>query len=206
MKIRLSILALLAASSLFAQGLSVAVVDMETIFSEYYKTIKSEIKLQQQNKIYREYAVGLERELEDIQKRALQLRDDSQNVDFSEAVRREKQGDLQRIRLTFDDKRQELRQYQSEKKQKVRADFEKSRGDIIAEIVAVVQKEAQRRNLDMALDSSGKTLNGIPAFVHFRVSFDITEAIKALLNAGKEQELVQLKAQREQLQGGERRR
>ena len=206
MKIRLSILALLAASNLYAQGLNVAVVDMETIFSEYYKTIKSEITLQQQNKIYREYAVGLERELEDIQKQALQLRDDSQNVAYSEAVRRGKQEDLQRIRLTFDNKRQELRDYQDEKKQKVRADFEKSRGDIISEIVAVVQEEAQRRNLDMALDSSGKTLNGIPAFVHFRGSFDITEAIKTLLNAGHEQELVQLKAQRDQLQGGERQR
>ena len=58
MKIRLSILAILTAGNLLAQGLSVAVVDMEDIFSEYYKTIKSEITLQQQNKIYRDYAIG----------------------------------------------------------------------------------------------------------------------------------------------------
>jgi Skp family chaperone for outer membrane proteins len=204
MKIRLSILALLAAGNLLAQGLSVAVVDMESVFSDYYKTIKSEITLQQQNKIYREYAVGLERELEGIQKQAVQLRDDAQNVAYSETTRLAKQKDLQRIRLTFDSKRQELRDYQNEKKQKVRADFDKSREELIAEIVGIVQEEAKRRGLDMVLDSSGKTLNGIPAFVHFRISFDITAAIKTRLNAGHEQEIVQLKAQREQLQSSER--
>jgi Skp family chaperone for outer membrane proteins len=200
MKIRLSILAILTAGNLLAQGLSVAVVDMEDIFSEYYKTIKSEITLQQQNKIYRDYAIGLERELEGIQKQALQLRDDATNVAFSEAVRRQKQQEIQRVRLSFDGKRQALQEYQKEKKKKVRTDFDKSRGDLIAEIVTVVEEEAQQRNLDMVLDSSGKTLNGIPAFVHFSVSFDITESIKTKLNAGHEQEIVQLKAQREQLQ------
>jgi Skp family chaperone for outer membrane proteins len=200
MKIQVSLLALLAAGNLLAQGLNVAVVDMEKVFAEYYKTIKAEITLQKQNKIYKEYAIGLEAELESIQQRAVQLRDAAQDVTLSEAARREKAQDLQRIRLEFDGKRQELGEYQNEKKQKVREDFDKSRETLIGEIVATVQEEAEKRGLDMVLDTSGKTLNGIAAFVHFRPSLDITAAIMARLNAGKEQEIQALKAERESLQ------
>ena len=205
MKIQLILLTLFAAGNLLAQGLNVAVVDMEKVFSEYHKTIRSEISLQRQNKVYKEYAMGLERELEGLQNRAAQISRQAQDVTATDGIREQAKAEMQRIKLQFDSKREELRDYQNEKKQKVRDDFDSSRKTLIDEIIVIVQEEAKRRGLDMVLDSSGKTLNGIPAFVHFRISMDVTEAILARLNQGKEAEIAALLKEREALQKADER-
>ncbi|MFT5126703.1 MAG: Skp family chaperone for outer membrane protein [Rhodothermales bacterium] len=194
-KLILTLTCLFAASSVYAQGLKVGVVEMESVFQEFYKTIKAELTLQQQTKIYKEYAVGLEKEVEERQNQANQLRDDSLNLVYSEGVRQQKREEAQRIYLLIQDKRTELREYQNEKKQKLRLDYEKSRADLVEEIAKIVQEEAQRRGLDLVLDSSGKTLNGIPAFIYFRKDMDFTASIIETLNAGNHKVLEELKAQ-----------
>jgi Skp family chaperone for outer membrane proteins len=188
---------------MYAQGLNVGVVEMESVFQEFYKTIKAELTLQQQTKIYKEYAIGLEKEVERMQQDANQLRDDSLNLVYSEDVRKQKREEAQRLYLLIQDKRQELRDYQNEKKKKLRVDYEKSRADLVEEIAKVVQEEAQRRGLDLVLDSSGKTLNGIPAFVYFRKDLDFTSSIIENLNRGHHKDLEDLKAQSEALRASQ---
>jgi Skp family chaperone for outer membrane proteins len=202
-KLILSLTCLFAASSMYAQGLNVGVVEMESVFQEFYKTIKAELTLQQQTKIYKEYAIGLEKEVERMQQDANQLRDDSLNLVYSEDVRKQKREEAQRLYLLIQDKRQELRDYQNEKKKKLRVDYEKSRADLVEEIAKVVQEEAQRRGLDLVLDSSGKTLNGIPAFVYFRKDLDFTSSIIENLNRGHHKDLEDLKAQSEALRASQ---
>jgi Skp family chaperone for outer membrane proteins len=202
-KFLIPLIAILSASSMYAQGLNVGIVEMESVFQEFYKTIKAELTLQKQTKIYKEYAIGLEKEVEQMQQQANQLRDDSLNLVYSEDVRKQKREEAQRLYLLIQDKRQELRDYQNEKKQKLRKDYEASRADLVEEIAKVVQEEAQRRSLDLVLDSSGKTLNGIPAFVYFRKDLDFTSSIIEILNRGHHKELEDLKRESQALRAAD---
>lgn len=197
---RCSIIAVLAVTCMTqVQASSIGFVDMEKIFQEFYKTVKEEIMLQRQMDIFKQYAVGLEKEIDERQRNANKLRDESLNLIYSETVRKEKREGAQKAFLELQDKRRELRDYQNEKKRDLRQEYEKTREQLVAEIKDVVQQEARNRKLQIVLDSSGKTLNGIPAFVYYEPEMDFTDAVVEILNRGHHAELEELRRQSREL-------
>ena len=68
----------------------IAVVDMDVLFRDYYKTKIVEANLKRQADIYKEYALKLQEEIKRLRAEFIDLRDASLNVILTEAARESK--------------------------------------------------------------------------------------------------------------------
>jgi Skp family chaperone for outer membrane proteins len=62
------------------------------------------------------------------------------------------------------------------------AEYKRGQQQVIRDIQACVTTAAARRNLNLVLDSSGKTLNGIPLVLHASNLIDLTDDILHEIN------------------------
>ncbi len=173
----------------YAGDLKIAYVDMEIVFQGYYKTIKADQEIKQQTEIYREYAMNQEKERDVLEQSFNKLRDASQNIALSEDVREQKRTEAQKKFMMLQEQSQVIQDYQKEKRQSLRKQYEEQRNKIVKEIIDVVSDFAEADNYDLIIDHSGNTLNGIPVFVYFRTENDITEKVLTMVNEGHEHEL-----------------
>lgn len=173
-----------------SEGLKIGFINMEATFQGYYKTIQASGNIKQQENIYREYVLNMEKEREKLGEEFNRLRDESLNIALSEEVRNQKKQEAQTKYLLLQEKENEMENYNKSKQSELRKQYDKQRDRLVKEISDVVQVYAQNEGYDMILDSSGNTFNGIPAFIYYKPEFEVTEAILALINKGHEQELV----------------
>jgi len=185
-------LAVALAAALFALPagageLKIAVVDMEKIFQDYYKTKISDANLKRQAEVFKDYSDKLNDSLQKLQDEFKNLRDASQNIALTEAERENRRLSAQDKYRQVTAKESELRQYNREKQKQLREDFEKMRADIIEEIKKTVKERCALEGYALVLDKSGMTLNNIPAVIYFNPAMDITEGIIKEMNRGHEE-------------------
>ncbi len=170
-----------------AADLKIAIVDMEKIFQDYYKTKISDGNLKRQAEVFKDYSDKLTDSLQKLQDEFKSLRDSSQNIALTEAERENRRLSAQDKYRQVTAKESELRQYNREKQRQLRDDFEKMRADIIEEIKKIVKERSALEGYSLVLDKSGMTLNNIPAVIYFNPAMDLTEAIIKELNRGHEE-------------------
>ena len=177
-------------SNTSAAALKIGSIDMEVVFQGYYKTIQTDETLRKQREIFEEYAINLEKEREQLEEQFNSLRDISQNIALSDDVREEKRNEAQTKFMLLQEKEKEIKEYKKDKQLGIRRQFEEERNKIVKEILDFVRVIAEQQEYDMIFDSSGSTLNGIPAFVYLNADYDFTEDILTQLNKGHEDELL----------------
>jgi Skp family chaperone for outer membrane proteins len=179
------------AFNLYAQqaGIKIAYVDMEIVFQSYYKTISADEMIKKQTEIYKEYAMNLEKEREILEKEFNVLRDDSQNIAFSDETRDDKRNQAQTKFMLLQEKKKDIQDYQQEKRLNLRKQYEDQRAKIVKELSDFIKNIAEQEGFDLVVDSSGNTLNGIPVFVYYKTDFDITDTVVKTINKGHENEL-----------------
>ncbi|OGV34447.1 MAG: hypothetical protein A2020_14825 [Lentisphaerae bacterium GWF2_45_14] len=176
---------LLGAGLLSAADQKIAVIDMDKVFTEYYKTKISDANLKKQADIFRNYAEKLKDSLAKLQDEYKKLRDDSLSVALSETERENKRLLAQDKYRQLMTKSAEIQQYEREKQNHMRDEYEKTRAKLIAEIKAEIQKRCALEGYTIVLDMSGKTLNNIPVVMLSSPSIDITEGVIKELNRGQ---------------------
>lgn len=162
----------------------IAVVDMDKLFREYYKTKIVEANLRRQADIYQEYAVKLQEDVKRLQQEFKELRDASLNMVLTEAARESKRLAAQSKYAQFTAKEQELQSYKQEKLSQLRDDQEKQRGKILGDIQTVVRNQATLGGFHLVLDRKALSLSGVPVVVYSTPAADITESVLKELNAG----------------------
>ncbi len=172
----------------FAEQMNIAFVDMEVLFQHYYKTATADETIRKQTEIFKEYAVNLNKEKDTLEGDFNTLRDESQNIAISDELRDEKRNQAQTKFMLLQEKKKEIHEYQQNKRQDLRKQYEEQRNKLVKEIIEVINGFGQQENHDLILDSSGNTLNGLPVFIFYRPEWDITESILALINKGHEDE------------------
>ena len=180
---------LLSATSVCAQNLKIAFVDMERIFQRYYKTVKADHTIRKQTEIFKEYAENLEKERTALQEEFNSIRDISQNIALSEEIREEKRAEAQTKFMLLQEKEKEIQEYQKDKRLSFRKQYEDQRNKLVKEISDFINVVAEKEGYDFVIDSSGNTLNGIPVFIYFHSNLDITDVIVTMINKGHEDEL-----------------
>ncbi len=173
---------MLLSSEAMSQGTKIAVVDMEKIFQQYYKTKVADATLKKQAELYKEYADKLGSSLQKLQEEFTRLRDDSQNIALNEVERENKRLAAQDKYRQFKEKEEEYKQYGTDKQGKLRDQYEEQREKLLSEIREIIQKRALAEGYDLVLDLSGKTLNNIPSLVFHKPSLDLTEDIIREIN------------------------
>lgn len=167
-----------------AADLKVAVVDMEKIFQEYYKTKISDGNLKKQAEIFKDYSEKLNESLQKLQDEFKSLRDASQNVVLTETERENKRLAAQDKYRQVNAKEAELKQYNREKQRQLRDDYDKMRAEILEEIKKAIKDRCALEGYSLVLDKSGMTLNNIPALIYHNPAMDITGSVIQELNRG----------------------
>ena len=167
---------------LFSGECKIAVVDLEKVFREYYKSKIAEDMIRRQAGIYRNYLERLANELKTAQAQAANARADVLNIGLSEAERAKAEKTAAQAIRTVSEKRAEIELYRSGREkdmQKLEAD---KRKEIMADINAELKKRAAAGGYTYVFDSSGKTTNNQGAILIYPESHDITSEVITNLN------------------------
>lgn len=162
----------------------IAVVDMDRLFREYYKTKIVEANLKRQADIYKEYSIRLQEEIKRLRAQFIELRDASLNVVLTEASRESKRLAAKDKYAEISVKENELKNYNREKQAQLRDDQDKQRTKILNDIKAVIQNRAVLGGYNMVLDSKALSISGLPVVVYSEKAADITDSVLKELNAG----------------------
>ena len=164
-----------------------AVVNVEKVFYEYYKTKIVESQIEEQQTIYANALAQLNKQLEALEKEYRELRDAAENVTLKESQRQEKARDAAKKLAEVNAKRTDVSEYMADKGQKLMEMAENKRTEIHAEILGEVRRRAHIDGIDLVLDISGKTTTGFPAVIFHSPDIDITAKIIEELNRGNKQ-------------------
>jgi Skp family chaperone for outer membrane proteins len=184
MRKKLLVLCLFSLTLLAAAGEKIAVVDMDKLFREYYKTKIVEANLKRQADIYKEYALKLQEEIKRLQAEFIELRDASLNVVLTDATRESKRLAAMDKYKVLTAKEGELQDYNREKQAQMRDDQESQRAKILQDIQTVVKNQAVLAGYKMVLDKKSVSLTGLPVVVYSESSADITDSVLKELNTG----------------------
>lgn len=166
-----------------APGDRIAVVNMETVFRQYYKSRIAAQTLRQQSEIYRSYMMTEQDKLKELQKEIAAARDAAQNLALSAADREAQKTLYAEKEREFTAKRAELNRYMLERNRGLSAIEKSKRDEILQDIRDEAAKQAVAAGYSFVLDSSGMTTSGVPAVIYARPSVDLTAKILKALNA-----------------------
>ena len=174
-------------SMLSAQNFST--INMDSTFLKYYKTIAAEKKLKKQVRIMEDRAAEMERRHKTIVAEYQKLLQESSSVLLSKEARDSKKeeaenkgGEIKTIERT-------MRSFNKDARGMLAKQHNDSRTDILKEIQKVIEMIAKNKNVDLVLDTSGKTSNLIPSVVYNKGNSDITDEVLTILNKGHEKEV-----------------
>jgi len=168
------------------QANNTAYVNMEKVFTDYYKTKDAESALKKQRDNVQKIGEAYRAELEDLVKKGKALHESTQNIMITTEQRDKAIKELNDLKMQVESKKQELIQFGKSKGNEIKKRYEASRDEITAELIKSVAKISKRLKYDIVFDISGKTLNGIPAVVYYDENKEITQEVLAFLNRGHE--------------------
>lgn len=169
-----------------AEEFKVAVIDMEKVFQEYYKTKIADANLKRQAEIYKQYSDKLNESLLKLQEEFKSLRDAAQNIALSDVERENRRLGAQDKYRQLKEKEEELKQYSTDKQTQLRDQYEEQRGVLLGEIKETIQRRCKAEGYMLVLDMSGKTLNNIPSIVYSSPVLDLTESVLKEINMAAE--------------------
>ena len=173
------------AVALSAAELKIAVVEMDKIFQEYYKTKQTDAVLKQKQGIYQAWAKKLGESRQKLQDEFNILRDAAQNIAFSSNEREKKRLAAQKKYEEFKKKEAELEQYVQQKSQEYKTLISKMHEKLLGEIYTEIKRYAVLKGYNFVFDKSGKSINTVPIIIYSSPQHDITDAILKHLNRGQ---------------------
>ena len=168
-----------------ASKLKIAVVDMDKLFQQYYKTRQTDAVLQQKQGIFQAWAKKLGESRLKLQKEFNILRDAAQNIAFSNSEREKKRLAAQKKYQEFKKKEAELEQYVQQKSREYKTLVSKMHKRLLEEIFIEIRRYAVLKGYNFIFDKSGKTLNTIPVIIYSSPQHDVTAEILKKLNRGQ---------------------
>lgn len=184
------VIALLLFTSAFSAQAQVKVgmVDMNKIFSSYYKTKDAEARinearasakkeLEDRMETYKKMAEEVNKLNEEIQKPELSKEAKEQKT----KTRDEKIGETNNLQ-------REIKEFQGTREKQLQEQAVRMRNGIVEEITKLVQEKVKTENYDLVYDKSGSSLNGVPIVLYSRDNMDFSEDIVASLNKNRPKE------------------
>ena len=181
----LVLFALVSVVSAGAETQRFAVVNLEKVFREYYKSRIAEDAIKQQAEVYRNYLPPPNSQLIQLKRESEQLQKDAQNPALAEAERTKLGAEAVVKAREVAAREAELQLYAAERTRIMREMEQKKREEIMADIYKEIDRRAAAEGFNFIFDSSGKTLNEQPMVLRFPASCDLTEVVIRELNRSK---------------------
>lgn len=176
-----TVAALSAASTANAQ-IKMGIVDMNTVFTSYYKTKEAEAKLNDARAAAKK---ELDERLETLKKSMDEINKLNQEVEKPELS---KDGKDKAAKLR-DEKVQEARnldreisEFRGTRERQLQEQFMRMRKDIVEDIMKTVNEKVKASGFDLVLDKSGMSMGQIPVVLYSRSDMDFSNELIAALN------------------------
>ncbi len=176
------LLSLCAAVTVTAAELRIAVIDLDRVFREYYKSRIAEEFLTRQAEAARLYMTQLNTRLEAQRSEARRLETNALNPALSEADRRSAAEAAATARAQVRATENEISLYTNERMRELRRLEEERRREIIEDIQREVRRRAAAENYTFVFDCSGKSANDLPVVLVYPQANDISDAVIRELN------------------------
>jgi outer membrane protein len=187
-QVTFSLVAVLAALSFAAvpsqaqAQTKVGMVDMNKIFSSYYKTKDAEARIN-------EARARAKRDLDDRMDTYKKTMDDINQLN-AEIDRPELSKELKEEKMkSRDDKiaetknlEREITEFRQQKEKDLQDQAVRMRNAIVDEITKLVQDKVKSDNYDLVFDKSGQSLNGVPIVLYSKDAMDFSDDIITALN------------------------
>lgn len=172
---------------LFAQttGGRIVTVDLNRLFTEYYKTPVASAKLkdtaEQFNKEHDEMLATYRKLVDDLNK----LREEQDKTEYTTEVREQKKKAVQDKLTETQAMQRNIEDYRNSHRQMLDQQTQRMRQNILKEIKDIVLKESRDAGYGIVFDKSGNTANGEPTIIFSQESMDITDDMLKVLNKNK---------------------
>ena len=171
----------LSSTAVFAAD-RIAVIDLEKVFRNYYKSRIAEETINQRGDAIRNYLAQLDAQLTALRQEANKLAMNASNLALTEADRIKAKNAAVEARKKDKAKETEIELFVSENRREIKELENKKRTEIMADIQRAVSRRATAEGYNFVIDRSGKTLNGQPAVIFYPAKNDITDAVLRELN------------------------
>jgi outer membrane protein len=155
-----------------AAQMKVGIVDMNKVFTSYYKTKEAEARL---NDARAQAKTDLDGRLET-------LKSDMEQINKLEA-------DAKKPELTADEKINEVRnldreigEFRQTRERQLQEQFMRMRGDIVQDIMKVVDARVKSEGFELVFDKSGQGISQVPVVLFSAPSMDFSDSIITELN------------------------
>jgi outer membrane protein len=162
--------------------MKVGILDMNRVFTEYYKTKDAEQKLNEQRaaakKEFDDRIETLKKSMEEISKMNAELERPELSQDSKDQkikVREEKVAEARNLD-------REVNEFKGTRERQLQEQFLRMRKDIIDDIMKVVNSQVSSAGYDLVLDKSGLSAGQIPVVIYSREDLDFSKPIIEALN------------------------
>src|SRR5467141_2606372 len=167
----------------FAQGaLKIGTVDMQRAFKEYSKTKDAETKINEaKNSAKKEYddrAEAYKKALDEIYNLNKQLDAPALSAEAKSQKAKERDDKIANIK----NMEREISDFRQTRERQLQEQAMRMREGIVKEITDIVMDKVKTNNLDLVLDRSGMSLNGVPVVMYSPDNVDFTSDIITVLN------------------------
>jgi len=163
--------------------MKLGILDMNRVFTEFYKTKDAEQKLNEQRaaakKEFDDRIETLKKSMEEINTINAEVELPELSADAKEQkikVREEKVNEARSLD-------REVNEFKDTRERQLQEQFMRMRKDIIDDIMKVVNTQVSSAGYDLVLDKSGLSAGQIPVVVYSREDLDFSKAIIKALNA-----------------------
>jgi outer membrane protein len=170
-----------ASTSVQAQ-VKLGIVDMNTVFTSYYKTKDAEAKINEARAAAKK---DLDERLETLKKSMEEINKMNQEIEKPELSKAGKDN----LKKQLDEKVGEARtldreivEFRQTKERQLQDQFLRMRKDIIEDIMKVITEKVKAAGYDLVMDKSGASLGQVPVVLYSRPDLDFSKDIIDTLN------------------------
>ena len=160
----------------------IAVVDLDKVFREYYKSRIAEEAIREQGETYRAYMLQLNDQRNRLIEDARKARFNAQNLALSAEEQRKAGERAAQLESAVKEKGSEIQLYGESRAKAMRELEQRKRQEIMTDIRASIRRQAAAGGFLYVFDSSGRTMNEQPAILLFPESCDLTAPVITDLN------------------------
>ena len=178
----LAVIAAFGITPAFAQS-KVGIVDMNKVFTSYYKTKEAETRLNdaraQAKTDLDSRLETLKSNMEEINKLEADTKKPEIASDKKEAAIKQRDEKINEVR-NLD---REIGEFRQTRERQLQEQFMRMRGDIVQDIMKVVDSKVKADGFDLVLDSSGLGISQVKVVLYSAPSMDFSDSIITQLNA-----------------------
>jgi outer membrane protein len=178
-------LSLLGFASTSRAQVKIGTVDMNKIFSAYYKTKDAEARINEARNAAKqeldEQMDTYKKDIDQINKLNDDIGQPALSADSKAAKTKERDDKIQETKTLEN----EINEFKTTREKQLQEQAVRMRNGIVDEITKLVLDKVKTENYDMVMDRSGLSLNGVPILIFAKDGLDFSDDIITQLNKNK---------------------